>query len=103
MADNLLRAEYESVKRACAADWQGKVAHAAILELVTVSLHFLAGKCKAIDLVSRVSGKEYFTFAKGKTIARPANKAFFLSDPALIKVLWRRWTTDRSRPRTSAS
>jgi len=95
MADSLLRNEYTKVKQACSADCKSSQAGNTILELVTVSLRFLVGQCKTIDLVSKVPGKRYFTYKKGRVFARPANKQFFVGDAGAIKKLWNQWLADR--------
>ena len=98
MADSLLRKEYATVKQICSTDLKGVQAGEAILELVLVSLRFLAEKCRSIDLISKVPGKQYFTFKKGKVVARPANKNLFLSEPKTISKLWGEWLSDRINP-----
>lgn len=98
MADSLLRTEYTKVKQLCSADWKSKQAGDAILELVTVSLRFLVDQCQPIDLISKVPGKHYFTFTKSNIVARPANKQFFLGDPAAITKLWKQWLGNRISP-----
>lgn len=98
MADSLLRTEYATVKQMCNADWKSASAGDAILELITVSLHFLSSQCLPVELISRVPGKQYFTFAKGGVVARPANKQFFIVSPSTITKLWKQWLRGRITP-----
>ena len=91
MADYLLRAEYEQVKRTCSYDIKGDDAGTAIIELVLVSLHYLLEQCSSIPLVSKVTGKEYFTFGNEMILARPANSQLFLLDPDKLSALWNQW------------
>jgi len=93
--DSVLRVEYEKVKLACSADYKSIEASKAIFELVAVSLAFLRRSCKPINLVSKVSNKEYFSFTNGSVIARPANKALFVRSVTAIRTLWKDWLGDR--------
>lgn len=74
----LFRVEYVKVKSAVSADCKSDLAGKAILELITVSLAFLKRNCRPIKLISKVPGKEYFTFTDGKIVARPANEQLFI-------------------------
>jgi len=98
MTDSQLRAKYARVKQLCSADWQSAQAGKAIFDLVSISLTFLIDRCQQIDLVSKVQGKQYFTFKKDSIVARPANKQFFLGDPVAIGRLWRLWLRNRITP-----
>jgi hypothetical protein len=98
MADSILRAEYEEAKSHCGADSKSTGAGEAILSLAMMSLKFLVKKCKPIDLVSRVPGKEYFTFKKANVIARPANRENFIADPSAIARLWKKWMAEAISP-----
>jgi len=91
VAESLLRVEYNKVKRLCNLDWKSAEAGAAILELLTVSLRFLLDQCQPIDLISRVSGKQYFTFEKDNVVARPANTSLFIPDLSRTLTLWESW------------
>ena len=94
MADSILRTDYEEVKRQCVADSKGADAGEAILRLATISLKFLIKKCKPINLVSCVPGKQYFSFKKTNVIARPANRELFVADPGAIARLWKKWLAE---------
>lgn len=94
MADLRIRDKYNEVKQACSADWKSTHAGDLILELAIVSLRFLLKRCRTIDLVSRVPGKEYFTYKKGNVVARPINKQHFLSAPDEVTELWNLWRRD---------
>ncbi len=98
MADSILRAEYAKVKDLCADDMKGVRAGESIIELANVSLDFLTKKCTPIELVSKVPGKQYFSFKKGKIVARPANKQFFVPDSREIARLWKKWVDELITP-----
>ena len=94
MADSILRAEYAKVKQLCGADFKSPQAGEAILNLAIISIRFLVEKCKRVDLISKVPGKQYFSFKKAKVVARPANKDFFVPDFKEITRLWRKWLSE---------
>lgn len=98
MADSILRVEYEEAKQQCGADSKGDEAGEAILRLAKSSLKFLVTKCKPIDLVSRVPGKQYFSFKKSNVIARPANRELFIADARVISRLWKQWLAETISP-----
>lgn len=89
MADSTIHAEYKKVKQAYSTDWKSTQAADSIFELADVSLRFLLKECRKIDLISKVPGKEYFTYKKGTIVARPANKQLFCGDPKVIAKLWK--------------
>jgi len=85
---------YIGVKLACARSYLGKAAGEAIWLLAQSSLRFLAEQCEPVDLISRVSGKEYFSYVRRghtKVIARPANRAFFVPDLSDVAKQWAAW------------
>lgn len=43
-------------------------------------------------------GKQYFSFRRQNVVARPANKALFLTDPAAIAPLWEKWQKEIITP-----
>ncbi|MHB1765549.1 MAG: hypothetical protein ACYCS1_08495 [Gammaproteobacteria bacterium] len=94
MADSNLRREYEEAKRQCVADSMGTRSGDAILRLAIMSLQFLIKKCKRIDLVSRVLGKQYFSFKKASVVTRPANKELFELNPKVVTQLWKKWIAE---------
>ena len=94
MADFLMRAEYVKVKELCQQDFKSRAVASAILEFALVSLKYLLTQCQPIELVSKVSGKQYFTFGKANTVARPVNKSLFLTDPNEVNTFWNRWVED---------
>ena len=96
--ESLFRVEYVKVKAAVSADCKSDLAAKTILELITVSLAFLKANCRPIKLISKVPGKEYFTFTDGKVVARPANKQLFILKAAKIKTLWKDWLLNRIKP-----
>jgi len=91
MTDSLLTTEYENTKRLCRADLRSAQAGEAILKLANLSLRFLATRCRPVDLVSKVPGKQYFSFKKGNVVARPANRKYFVPDARDITRLWKKW------------
>lgn len=98
MRDSILRVEYEEAKQQCGADSKSIEAGEAILRLAMISLKFLIKKCKPIDLVSRVPGKQYFSFKKANVIARPANRELFIADSSAITRLWKKWLSEAISP-----
>lgn len=98
MADTRLKRKYETVKAASNADLKSKQTGRSILDLARRSLEFLVGKCTTVELVSKVPGKEYFTFGRKGIVARPANKCFFLTDVDRLLQLWKDWHTDEIQP-----
>jgi len=98
MTDKQLKRKYELVKAASRADLKGKKTGRSILDLTKRSLEFLVGKCTTVELVSRVPGKEYFTFGRKGVVARPANKRFFLTDVDRLLQLWKDWLADDIQP-----
>lgn len=97
-----MRAEYVKVKNLCRVDCKSLAVGEAILEFVTVSLEFLIDQCRPVDLVSRVSGKHYFTYSKDGIVARPANISLFLADPNVVSDLWNHWLDDTISPQDFA-
>lgn len=95
MTESILRVEYAKVKSSCEADFKGKEAGDAILQIVRVSLDFLLDHCEPIDLASKVQDKQYFTYMKNGVVARPANKLLFLANRKAVETLWKKWLKDR--------
>ena len=91
---NDIRAAYEKVKSACREDWTAQRVADGILDLAVLSLRFLESEGTLIDLVSRVSGKNYVSYRRNNIVARPANKRFFIPDEHEISSLWRAWEND---------
>ena len=85
--DQLLDA-YNGVKSACQEDWRSDGASQAFLDLAETSLQFLATECEQVELNSRVQNKEYISFRKNNTVARPANREFFAIDAPLNARNW---------------
>jgi len=57
-------------------------------------MHFLNDKCITVDLLSRVSGKTYFSYAKRSTpnsLSRPINRALYNFNEQAISKQWRKW------------
>lgn len=98
MAGSIIRKRYDEVKRQCSADSKSTEAGTAIMCLALTSLKFLVEKCQRIHLVSRVPGKEYFTFKKANVVARPANIEFFLHEPEAVAHLWKKWLAGTIAP-----
>jgi len=91
MTQQVLRTAYETVKRAATNDIRGDACGAAILDLCVRSLDFLVQHCERVELVSRVPGKQYFSYRQGGAVARPANAALALEDTNIIRQLWGQW------------
>ncbi len=91
----MLKDKYNKVKKTCDKDYGSADTGKKILELVTFSLKFLTTKCDLIQLNSKVQGKQYCTFKKGNTVARPANSDLFLNDPSQLKELWQQWLSGK--------
>lgn len=83
-----LRDAYNGVKSACQEDWRSDAVSLAFLDLAETSLQFLATECEQVELNSRVQNKEYISFRKNNTIARPANREFFAIDAPLNARNW---------------
>ncbi len=94
MTDSELKSKYLKVKSASSADAKGKSTGMAIFDIAKMSLTFLSQNCKVIKLVSKVPGKEYFTFGRGGIVARPANKDLFIKEAAKIEEFWKRWLAE---------
>ena len=103
MDDSTLRTKYENIKQICRADWKSAQAGESILELATISLRFLVRQCKAVDLVSMVPGKQYFSFKRGNVVARPANRQYFVADGGAITGLWKKWLRKKMTPNEFAT
>ena len=97
-----MRAEYAKVKNLCRSDCKSPATGSAIFEFVSVSLDYLLTQCQPIELVSKVPGKQYFTYGKGDVIARPANKSLFLTDLFEVATLWNHWLEDEISPQAFA-
>ncbi len=85
---------YVAAKLACANSYMSPETGEAIWQLAESSLRFLGSNCVPVDLVSRVSGKEYFSYArKGRpgVVARPANRKFFVPDLTRLSRMWAAW------------
>ena len=93
-AQNNLRGAYDNVKSVCRQDWASERVSYGILDLAVLSLRFLESEGDFIDLVSRVSGKEYASYCRNNIVARPANKRFFIPDEHEISSVWRAWEND---------
>ncbi|MBI3654827.1 MAG: hypothetical protein HY232_00200 [Acidobacteria bacterium] len=63
-----------------------------------MSLRFLVKQCTPIDLISKVPGKQYFSFKRGNVVARPANREYFVPDPDVIIRLWKKWLGETISP-----
>lgn len=97
-AANRIRLKYENVKEKCSSNYKSITAGSAIRELAIMSLNFLNSECNQIALISRVPGKNYFSFQKDNIVARPANSEFFLTSTRQINNLWQRWIARNITP-----
>ena len=98
MDASILKKAYEEVKRQVRVDSKSADSGEAILHLATISLDFLVDECEQIELVSRVPNKQYLSFRKSNVVARPANRDFFLVEPAMIPQLWGEWNDGSINP-----
>ncbi len=95
-AINPLAKAYRDLSVAAKVDLKGAATSARLLALVETSLNFLNNKCVKVDLISRVAGKSYASYAKRTTpneISRPANTSLFVVDIAWIREKWQAWRT----------
>lgn len=86
-----LRDPYLALTRLAKNDLGTAATSRQLLDLVLVSLRFLASKCISVDLISCVPGKDYFSFAlksNPKLLSRPINKKFFLPSERTIAQQW---------------
>ena len=83
---------YNNVKNACKGNWRSDEASDAVADLVGISLRFLAGQCRQIDLTSLVRDKNYLAFTKDNTVSRPVNRSLFVGDPDAATDDWRAWS-----------
>lgn len=98
-----LRGRYEKTKSACREDWPSKTASDAILDIAILSLRFLEKQGTPVELISRVPGKDYFSYRLKNIVARPANRRFFMRDANKVSRLWKNWKTDSALNDMSAS
>lgn len=93
-AADLLRTPYLRLKALVGDDYGSQAAAEQVLALVRVSLTFLVQWATRVDLVSRVPGKQYISYAlisdPGK-LSSPINVALFNPDVAAIESLWKAW------------
>ena len=98
MIDFPLRREYLKVKTLFSHDAQKLEVGEAILEF-TISAHtFLRTECEQTGLISRVQGKDYFTFAARNVVGRAVNRHLFLSDSHTVLELWQGWLSNQITP-----
>lgn len=89
-----LRAPYLNLKKLAKRDYGGAETGEQIIDLVRVSLTYLAEMAAPIDLISKVPGKNYFAFASkaGQSgTSSPINRDLFNPDHAAIEAGWRAW------------
>jgi hypothetical protein len=87
----VLHEAYENIKSLCAKSYSAKETRDAIRNLCQLALEFMAAKAEFIELISKVPGKEYASYRYSGSVARPANKALFISDPPLFGKYWDDW------------
>jgi len=86
-----LREPYLALTKLAKVDLGGSATSKQLLDLVRISLHFLAVECIPVDLISSVTGKSYFSFAlksNPNLLSRPINKAFFIPSDKTIARQW---------------
>src|SRR5690606_32975642 len=89
-----LTSDYAAVKSQVQANYASAGSSKAIANFASHSLDFLSESADKIDLISKVAGKQYFTYARGQVMARPANDRFFVSDTQEFLDLYARWLND---------
>ena len=92
-----IRAAYEAVKSKCDHDYLAESTATAIYHLVKISFDFLTSECQQVGLVSRVTGKEYFSFCQKdnpRIVSRPANRRYWIDSDAVINQ-WNAWLNGR--------
>lgn len=102
---NPLQIAYKELAIAAKTDLQGAVTSSKLLELVKISLDFLANDCTSVDLISRVPGKKYSSYTTKtapSALSRPTNVDLFVSDSAWVEKQWNVWPT-RALPPQDAS
>lgn len=93
-----IHAAYTATKEACTQSYVSRSTGAAIKRLAEISSLFLAKECKLVNLVSRVPNKEYISFARkdnARIVTRPANRQFFVQDPAVVARYWNSWEENK--------
>lgn len=90
-----IHAAYQNVKSACQSGWCSPATGMAVRDLVLLSLRFLSGQCKRIDLISRVPDKKYMAFTYKNIVSRPVNREFFVESGDTIRKEWRNWLQGR--------
>ena len=86
-----LRAPYDALSIAAARNLRGEETREAILALTTVALKFLGKECVVVPLLSKVPGKQYYSYALHRTktaYSRPVNKALFEASPSVVAKGW---------------
>ena len=71
---------YELIKKKTSQDAQSAEVSQLIIDLTQASLSFLSSSCTQVPLISKVPGKQYFSFAlrkKTTKISRPVNRQLF--------------------------
>lgn len=89
-----LRAPFEALKASAKGDCLGESTGRLILELVRVSLTYLKNEAEPIDLISRVPGKDYFSYTLKSASDKPSspiNRAFFNPNLGTIEAQWAAW------------
>lgn len=89
----ILHHAYESIKTHCGTSYSASETRLAIRHLCELALDFMAAKAEFIPLVSKVAGKQYVSYRNSVSVARPANKALFINDPAQFRQSWDAWAS----------
>ena len=86
-----LSAPYIRLKTVASTDLSSSSTGDALISLVSISLQFLADSCSTVSLVSRVPGKQYYSYALKTSlsaISRPVNKALFEPSELIVRRYW---------------
>ena len=91
MDPSQIRASYQAAKASCKQNWGADAAGRAIFHLARQSLQFLNSECSAVDLISLVPDKKYYSYSWNDVVARPVNREFFIQEEDDLSRLWESW------------
>jgi hypothetical protein len=91
---------YSCLQREAEKDLKSAETAACLSTLISVSLQFLADKCRTVPLESKVPGKKFQAFAtkmKPGALSRPVNLDLFVTAPDEIAKQWIAWSEGSHR------
>jgi len=92
---------YEDLKKQAKLDISSAATGEHIHALALNALRFLREDCTQVPLISKVPGKQYFSFSlpsASKAVCRPANAAFFDLDVDRVSAHWQAWWEGKLDP-----